>query len=202
MTDRAYQTIWVWSSSIGWFRAKRKKPHQLRYRKSFPYDVARKIGKEIAENYPAGWVRMRAARSGPPKSIPSGEVDPNGEAAKWKFIRQWLSGDLDAKVDLLYAIAKVAQGLNRKLYVAEGKRSIADQWRYWLAYQAGRGPLAAFPGTSKHTDGDAADVRESENSYVDIGEISGAKALMAKFGLCLPVVGEPWHVEFGNTWRV
>lgn len=120
---------------------------------------------------------------------------------KWQLIRKQLTGDLDAKTDLLYALAQVSRDLGIPLYVAEGTRSIRDQWKYWLLYKAGRGPLAAYPGTSNHTHGDAADVRRTKTSWQNIGQIPNAKTLMAKYGLCLPVPGEPWHVEFGNNWR-
>ena len=133
---------------------------------------------------------------------PKGKQIKSQEDLKWIIVRKWLYGDLDADIELMYLIALVAKGLKLRLYMAEGTRSIASQWVYWLAYKFRGGVLAAYPGTSNHTWGKAADMREKElKGSRNIGDIPGARRLMAKHGLCLPVPGETWHVEQGNDWN-
>lgn len=75
--------------------------------------------------------------------------------------------------------------------VLDGWRSYAEQVVLWNRYKAGTGNLAAYPGTSNHGSGDAADLSPGDagNRYA---------ALAAKFGLHFPVTSpqwEPWHIE-------
>ena len=194
-------TAWAWDSGISdWRAVKSRRPWQKKYRTRYKAEVALGIVKNRRRRgQPA---TARPSSKGKPTVAPKGKSFKTPEQLKWLHINKWLSGDLDAKTDLLYSIAQVAKDIDQTLYVAEGKRSIVDQWKYWYAYKAGRGPLAAFPGTSKHTNGDAADVRKSATKGTpNIGDLKGARVSMAKQGLCLPVPGEPWHVEFGKTWR-
>ena len=67
-----------------------------------------------------------------------------------------------------------------------GARSRADQVRAWNLYQAGKGPLAARPGHSRHESGFAIDVRPHPAGR--------AKALLGQFKLGLTVPGEAWHI--------
>lgn len=69
-----------------------------------------------------------------------------------------------------------------------GARSRADQERAYALYKAGRGPLAARPGTSAHEFGLAIDVSPRP------GEDARSASLLSKYGLGLTVRGEPWHI--------
>ncbi len=88
----------------------------------------------------------------------------------------------------LQRLREWAAATSRTFYMTGngGARSAADQVRAWNLYQAGKGPLAARPGTSAHEKGRAIDV----NPYPNGSEI----ALMRRFGLGLTVGGEPWHI--------
>ena len=67
-----------------------------------------------------------------------------------------------------------------------GFRTRADQQTAYHKYKAGKGPLAAKPGSSAHESGNALDVRPHPSAK--------AVALMPKYGLGLTVKGEPWHI--------
>ena len=88
----------------------------------------------------------------------------------------------------LQKLREWAAATSRTFYMTGngGARSAADQVRAWNLYQAGKGPLAARPGTSAHEKGQAIDV----NPHPNASEV----ALMRQFGLGLTVKGEPWHI--------
>ena len=88
----------------------------------------------------------------------------------------------------LQKLREWAAATSRTFYMTGngGARSAADQVRAWNLYRAGKGPLAARPGTSAHEKGRAIDV----TPYPNGSEI----ALMRRFGLGLTVGGEPWHI--------
>ena len=194
-------TTWVWSNIKGdWRATKSKRPWQKEARTSY---TARRAG-QLAKSHKKKEriTTVRPSSKGKPKRAPKGKTIRSQADLQWIVIRKWLSGDLDAQLDLMFKIALVAKDINKPLYIAEGTRGIASQWKYWIAYKAGRGPLAAYPGTSNHTWGKACDTREKESrASRNIGDIPGARKAMAKHGLCLPVPGETWHVERGNNWR-
>jgi TP901 family phage tail tape measure protein len=73
------------------------------------------------------------------------------------------------------------------LRIVSGWRSSARQAQLYAAYLAGRGNLAARPGTSKHEVGLAIDHAPVANASM--------KAIARQFRLHYPVRGEPWHVE-------
>jgi len=194
-------TVWVWNEEKGdWRAVKSKQPWQKQYRTS--------VLAKRAQHLQRAWkkkgriVTVRKSSAGKPSLPPKGKRFKNKSQLKEQLVRKWLTGDLDAKPDLLYRLAQVARDIDTPLYVAEGQRSIKDQWKYWWAYKRGQGPLAAFPGTSRHTYGDAADVREKEAKGTrNVGDIPGARTAMARYGLALTVPGEAWHVEISNNWR-
>ena len=78
--------------------------------------------------------------------------------------------------------------------VTEGMRSYAEQKRLYDLYKAGKGSLAAVPGTSRHGFGQAIDINTPN---VEALIKSG---LFAKYGFTRPLLnkGETWHVE--NKW--
>lgn len=73
------------------------------------------------------------------------------------------------------------------LRIVSGFRSRARQAQLYAAYLAGRGNLAARPGSSKHEVGLAIDHAPVANASM--------KAIARQFRLHYPVRGEPWHVE-------
>ena len=114
------------------------------------------------------------------------------------LINKWLSGDTDCERDLLLALARTARDIKHRLHVNFGRRSRAEQQALWDKYGS---PRAARPGTSRHETGLAADVVSRLASWRNAGDIRGFRVAARRHGLCLPVGGETWHVERGNTWR-
>ena len=131
------------------------------------------------------WARLRgyAVRRGEPITI-----------RRYPF----LDGDTDAGKDILERLNRVGKRLGKKLWIASGYRSNAEQKVLYDRYLAGKGPLAAPPGKSNHNRYGAADVHIDG---MNIGAYPGAREAMKREGLSLPVAGENWHVEVGNTWR-
>lgn len=109
-----------------------------------------------------------------------------------------LSGDVDVQPDLAKRLEAVGKDLGKVLWIASGNRTYEEQAELYADYLAGRGPLAAAPGTSNHHGGKAADVWLGG---ANIGTSRSARAALRRHGLCLPVAGETWHVEVGSTWR-
>lgn len=99
---------------------------------------------------------------------------------------------------LLHVLDCAARDAGEIWNVNDGYRSLADQWKLWRLYKAGKGNLAAFPGTSNHGRGLAADVSGADGRPV--GTSTKHRGILKDHGLCLPVPGELWHVERGNTW--
>ena len=123
--------------------------------------------------------------------------------------KDWLVGDTEIPksapwrhrkrfATLRNRVARVAAHSGHKFTVNSGYRTYAEQAALYDKYLHHGGNLAAKPGTSNHEGGSAMDVS-------DRGKPIGARAenrkAMRHLGLCLPVHGEAWHVEQGNTWR-
>jgi len=104
---------------------------------------------------------------------------------------------------LMKRLKKVSKKVKRTVHIRSGYRSYADQAVLYRRYLNGTGNLAAPPGRSNHNSGRAADcgIISSTGSYSSIGYNAKARKYMRKYRLCLPVPGEKWHVERGNTWR-
>lgn len=95
-----------------------------------------------------------------------------------------VTGDLDGLHPALLArLTAWSAAVGQPYHVGSGYRSIAEQRRLYAAYLAGRGPLAAVPGSSMHNYGLASD-----------GNHWGRRN-PAGFGLSFAVPGEPWHVQ-------
>lgn len=73
--------------------------------------------------------------------------------------------------------------------VFSGYRSIAHQWALWNASDK-TGRMVAYPGTSRHNFGTAADLAPQTTS--------AARAMAAAFGLSFPMSYEPWHIQMRN----
>lgn len=111
------------------------------------------------------------------------------------------------KAPLAKKINTLGKQAKRYIWMGEGWRTHARQWELWNEYIA-RGkqpPLVAYPGTSNHEGGMAADISVfldgPSNPYINVGNLSRTRQRMRNLGLCLPVPGEPWHAEIGNNWN-
>lgn len=90
---------------------------------------------------------------------------------------------------LAVIVNRIIQESGGRVTVSSGFRTRAQQQHLWDEYRAGRGNLAARPGTSRHESGLA----------VDLGGDAALRAqLAAKYGLENTVPGEPWHFELGG----
>lgn len=83
-----------------------------------------------------------------------------------------------------------------KLGISSGKRSRAEQQRLYDNYRAGKGNLAAKPGSSNHESGFAIDVDYPDKNRAEAS--AWVRANAARFGLVLPVRGEDWHLELAG----
>lgn len=111
------------------------------------------------------------------------------------------------KPDLAKKINELGRRRKRYVWMGEGWRTNAQQWAFWNAYVARgkRPPTVAYPGTSNHESGNAADISVfltgPQNSYTNVGNDGRTRSIMRALNLCLPVPGEAWHTQIGNDWR-
>ena len=104
-----------------------------------------------------------------------------------------MTGDKEGlSSELLQRLAKLGERMGQPVSVTSGQRTRAEQQALYDAYKAGRGNLAAKPGTSNHESGNAADAKIGGKSLASNAK---AKAVAGELGLHFPVPGEPWHVE-------
>lgn len=116
-----------------------------------------------------------------------------------KMVRPELAGRLN----------ELARQTKRYMWIGEGWRTNAQQWVFWNQFVARgkRPPLVAYPGTSNHEGGRAADasflLSGRGGSYVNLGLYKRGLTVrrMRRLGLGLPVPGEPWHTEITTSWR-
>lgn len=131
-----------------------------------------------------------------------------GNMPKRANYKQWLTGDTEIPKSaplvhrvrfnrLRNRVARLAAHNGRKLHVNSGYRTYAEQAKLWHDYLHG-GNLAARPGTSNHEKGLAMDVSDRGQP---VGSSAKNRTAMKHLRLCLPVPGEKWHMEIGNTWR-
>lgn len=99
---------------------------------------------------------------------------------------------------LLRKLACAARDCRQKWHVNSGYRSFAEQTVLYERWLHGTGNLAARPGTSNHEGGKAVDV--SVPGGQPVGASKRRVEALRKYGLCLPVRGEAWHVEIGNRF--
>lgn len=112
------------------------------------------------------------------------------------------------------AFEKLAAAFKKKfgltLHVRSGLRTRAEQQRLYDLYLAGKGNLAARPGTSRHEKGHALDVYDSGSDFgvtrANNVRSNWLKANASKYGF--DAAGyrfrqtEPWHIEFtGDPWK-
>lgn len=94
---------------------------------------------------------------------------------------------------LLRKTAAAARDCGQRWQVVDGYRPYADQVRLYRLYKAGRGNLAAYPGTSNHGRGKALDTYAPDGKPVGASE--RRRRACIKRGLAFPVPGEAWHIE-------
>ena len=96
------------------------------------------------------------------------------------------------------------------LHVRSGLRTRAEQQRLWDLYKAGKGNLAARPGTSRHEKGNALDVydsgRDAGVTRANNKRSNWLKNNAHKYGFKANGYGfkqvEPWHIEYtGDPWK-
>ena len=123
--------------------------------------------------------------------------------------------------EILRKLNKVGRGCKRIILIKSGLRDAYQQWMAYMNYLRG-GTLAA-PCCSKryihswaacgktpasmHCVSRAVDCgilgkSGDWDTYRSIGYSHTARMHMRKHHLCLPVVGEQWHVEIGSYWAV
>ena len=100
-----------------------------------------------------------------------------------------LTGDLDAKPEILSRLDALAAKKGMKFNVTSGTRTIAEQQRLWDNRASNPYPVAR-PGTSNHQDGRAADVTIGGRAIQDV--IPAAELRAA--GL-VPLAGDAVHVQ-------
>ncbi len=100
-------------------------------------------------------------------------------------------GNVDA--ELLRRFDAWNASLGGVLRIVSGYRSAERQRQLYAAYLAGRGNLAARPGTSKH--------ERSPAEAIDYGPANWARTATAyRFGIAAPVRSEPWHLELARRY--
>lgn len=81
-----------------------------------------------------------------------------------------------------------------KFHLNSGFRSVKEQWRLYRLYKAGKGALAAFPGTSTHN-------KRGWKQGLDVNDTDGGRARLQawahRHGMAfdLTVKGESWHLN-------
>ena len=141
--------------------------------------------------------------------------------SSWSWVtlnpgRRWPKGRQGRR--LIRRLNRVGRHLERKVVVVSGQRNWREQHAAFMDYLSG-GTLAApccsrhyrhsvndclRDCRSRHCVGAAADVvlvSKGDSPMTDIGNVPAARRAMRRNGLCLPVPGEPWHVEIGSEWR-
>jgi hypothetical protein len=98
-----------------------------------------------------------------------------------------------SEADTLWAnLQRMIADAPGKITPGKRTRSYEEQVRLYERYKSGKGPLAAKPGTSKHTDGRANDLKY-ENQATKRWALENAH----RYGLAFPLLnhGEDWHIE-------
>ena len=134
-----------------------------------------------------------------------------------------LGGGVYGNKKLTEKMNKLGRIQKRYMRLGSYKRTQKQQHDLYLKYIRGTGNLAAHcntryngehswdqckqypPCASNHCGGNACDLSYYQSgrsgSYTNVGNNSNFRSTMKSLGLCLPVGGEPWHTEIGNTWR-
>jgi len=127
---------------------------------------------------------MGTAPAGQTAAVP-GATRPAGAPGHYPHLK----GDLDADPELLQKLEALAAQRGETFQVTSGLRTVAEQQRLWDNRHSNPFPVAR-PGTSRHHDGEAADVTIGGRPIQDV---IGAAELRAA-GLA-PLSGDAVHVE-------
>ena len=100
-----------------------------------------------------------------------------------------LKGDLDADPELLRRLEALAAKRGETFNVTSGLRTVAEQQRLWDSRHSNPFPVAR-PGTSRHHDGEAADVTIGGRPIQ-----SGVSAAELRAAGLAPLAGDAVHVE-------
>lgn len=124
----------------------------------------------------------------------------------WTMYISFNTGPEINRVFLSRLASYVKEQCNGKAVVDVGLRSMKAQQEAYERYKAGKGPLAALPGKSRHNYGLAADfnrIRTEGNIGIYPGTINadynlwkqGKPETLNGYGLRHSVDGEIWHIE-------
>lgn len=109
----------------------------------------------------------------------------------------WLRADAAASYHRMRAAGMPSGG------IAAAGRSYAQQLALWLAWKAGKGNLAARPGTSRHETGRALDITRGTAAHtwatkggnpLKVASTEGIRAEL--FGWTRDVPSEAWHLVY------
>lgn len=153
---------------------------------------------------------MAARQAAPPVGVPGGMPRPsgggggggNGPHHKHDGHNHGSGGaqSVGEANELWRRLQKMIAASPHKITPGPRSRDYATQVRLWNAYKAGKGAMAARPGTSKHGNGRANDLKYS-NEAARQWALANAKNFGLAFPLYNPKLGrgrdESWHVELG-----
>jgi LAS superfamily LD-carboxypeptidase LdcB len=128
---------------------------------------------------------------------------------KWQrklLIRDWLFGNIvpirkvpkEHRADyerMLFAAAKAAKSIRTPLEVSSSYRFRYQQEIVYQLYLAGKGPIAAKPGTSLHEKGRALDFPDNVGQP-GLRDDKRARAALETAGFRFDVKSEGWHASF------
>lgn len=118
--------------------------------------------------------------------------------------------DPDLQEPLAGRLLKVLDHFGGSVMILSGRRSTAQQWvlynrrqeylknpEKWIAEHPGQSipAHAAYPGTSKHEDGDAADLDKDDDVTWGAVHYTGHA-----YGVHFPIPDEDWHAEAIPDW--
>ncbi len=108
-----------------------------------------------------------------------------------------LAGMNELFMSLFYAmLGEAKQKGCMVVQINEGVRTLAEQNRLYNLYLAGKGPLAAKPGTSRHGKGEAMDCNTVNCDELD------KKGLLAKYGFSRPLMKRLKNGKMTETWHI
>lgn len=101
----------------------------------------------------------------------------------------------DVSPRLLADVNRLGMRLGKVITITSGYRTYAEQQALYNAWKAGRGNIAAKPGTSMHESGLAVD---ATIDGTPIARAVSARTL-SRFGLVAPVNGDPVHLQLAGS---
>lgn len=128
------------------------------------------------------------------------------EERNWQKYINFLSGP-EINLTTLYRIAAYNRDIAKRKCDVFGYRGMKDQQRLYEKYKAGKGPIAALPGKSRHNYGLAVDYNRLSTDKNGVGIypgtlnadynlwLKGSKERLNDYGLRHAVKGEIWHIE-------